>query len=129
MNESEQSGTLNQGLRKMQLGNFYVALAVKDLEASRAFYEKLGFNVVGNTNPLKGYLLMRNGNAKIGLFQGMIEKNIMTFNPADVRRIQRKLKDEGIHFTIQADESSAGPTVAMLSDPDGNPIMLDQPGY
>lgn len=121
----------------MQLGNFSVSLAVKDLAASRAFYEKLGFTQVGGEAG-QGWLVMKNGTTKVGLFQGMFEKNMLTFNPGwddsartlgsftDVREIQRHLLDQGIELTASADEATTGPAHIMLQDPDGNPILIDQ---
>ena len=120
----------------MELGNFSVSLAVKDLNASRAFYEKLGFRVIGGDG--KGYSILQNETSTIGLFQGMIEKNTLTFNPGwdrncgtlpefeDVREIQRTLKSRGLTLDAEADETTAGPAFLMLTDPDGNPILLDQ---
>ncbi|HZK80550.1 MAG TPA: VOC family protein [Humisphaera sp.] len=124
------------GVKQMKLGNFSVSLAVKDLAASRAFYEKLGFRVVGG-NPAH-YLILQNQTSTIGLFQGMFDKNILTFNPGwdrncstlpdfdDVRDIQRTLKERGISPATAADESTTGPASIMLIDPDGNPILIDQ---
>ena len=121
----------------MELGAFSVSLAVKDLDASRAFYEKFGFEVFGG-DPEHHYLMMRNGEAVIGLFQGMFEKNILTFNPgwdsrcnlqepfADVRDIQRHLESQGIELVERADESGDGPAYLTAVDPDGNPILIDQ---
>ncbi|GJQ28218.1 MAG: hypothetical protein HBSAPP03_01020 [Phycisphaerae bacterium] len=121
----------------MMLGNFSISLAVKDLAASRAFYEKLGFAVIGG-NPSQGWLILQNDSSTIGLFQGMFEKNIMTFNPGwdraaatlptfdDVRDIQRLLETKGLTLTTRADESSAGPASITLTDPDGNMILIDQ---
>lgn len=120
----------------MQLGNFSVSLAVKDLAVSKAFYEKLGFQSVAGDG--KGYLIMQNETATIGLFQGMFDKNILTFNPGwdrttatlpefeDVREIQRALKKHGIELSTTADESTDGPASLTFSDPDGNMILLDQ---
>jgi lactoylglutathione lyase len=121
----------------MNLGAFSSSLAVKDLAASRAFYEKLGFEqVLGD--PTQNWLILRNGETTIGLFQGMFERNMLTFNPgwtgqaetltefADVREIQQGLKAEGLGLTSEADESTTGPASLMLTDPDGNPILLDQ---
>jgi catechol 2,3-dioxygenase-like lactoylglutathione lyase family enzyme len=120
----------------MKLGNFSISLAVKDLPASRAFYEKLGFKaVMGNG---KNFQILQNDTATIGLFQGMFDKNIMTFNPGwdrtaatlqdydDVRDIQKKLKAQGLTLATQADESTTGPASLTLTDPDGNMILLDQ---
>ncbi len=121
----------------MQLGAFSVSLAVKDLQASKAFYEKLGFDDLGG-NPEHGYLIMKNGDTVIGLFQGMFEKNILTFNPGwdqsaqeldeftDVRELQRRLRERGVEFENEADESTSGPASFVLVDPDGNPILVDQ---
>jgi catechol 2,3-dioxygenase-like lactoylglutathione lyase family enzyme len=120
----------------MRLGNFSVSLAVKDLGASREFYEKLGFHVFGGDG--KTWLILQNESATIGLFQGMLEKNTLTFNPGwdraaatlpdfdDVRDIQRALKSKGLTLALAADESTTGPASLMLTDPDGNPILLDQ---
>jgi lactoylglutathione lyase len=119
------------------LGAFSVSLAVKDLQASRAFYEKLDFEVAGG-DPAQNWLILRNGPITIGLFQGMFERNLLTFNPGwdekaqpvgeftDVRAHQRRLKSKGLELTSEADESSAGPASVMLVDPDGNPILIDQ---
>ena len=119
------------------LGAFSVSLAVKDLQASRAFYEKLGFKVVGGQAE-QNWLILRNGIVTIGLFQGMFERNILTFNPGwdyaaqpldqftDVREIQRGLKAQGIEPTTAADETSSGPASLMVVDPDGNTILIDQ---
>ena len=121
----------------LPLGNFSVSLAVRDLPASRAFYEKLGFVVIGGDAD-QSWLILRNGAAIIGLFQGMFERNMLTFNPGwdsdgntlsdfvDVREIQRRLKAAGIQPTMEADESGHGPASLMITDPDGNPILLDQ---
>jgi catechol 2,3-dioxygenase-like lactoylglutathione lyase family enzyme len=121
----------------LPLGNFSVSLAVRDLPASRAFYEKLGFVVIGGDAD-QSWLILRNGAAIIGLFQGMFERNMLTFNPGwdsdgntlsdfvDVREIQRRLKAAGIQPTMEADESGRGPASLMITDPDGNPILLDQ---
>ncbi|MFN8373347.1 MAG: VOC family protein [Anaerolineae bacterium] len=109
----------------MELGTFSVSLAVKDIKASRAFYEKLGFKVfVGDE--AKNWLIMQQGTTNIGLFQGLFDKNILTFNPTDVRSIQKDLKAQGISFVLEADESTQGPAHAMLADPDGNSILIDQ---
>ncbi|MGE0144256.1 MAG: VOC family protein [Planctomycetota bacterium] len=121
----------------MQLGSFSISLAVKDLGASRAFYEKLGFDVT-NGDPAQNWIVLRNGSIVIGLFQGLFEKNMLTFNPGwnqraqpitpftDVRELQRRLTAAGVEFTARADESSTGPAYFMLIDPDGNPILVDQ---
>jgi len=120
----------------MQLGNFSVSLAVKDIEASRKFYEKFGFKgVMGDS---KNWLIMKNGDHVIGLFQGMFEKNMLTFNPGwdsnasplqdftDVRELQRQLKEQGVQFVAEADPNTKGPASFMAIDPDGNPILVDQ---
>ena len=121
----------------MQLGNFSVSLAVKDIALSRAFYEKLGFAVWGG-NEQQNWLILKNGSTVIGLFQGMFERNILTFNPGwdsdakqlpaftDVRDLQRELKVNGIRLLNEADESTAGPASFMVEDPDGNQILVDQ---
>ncbi len=121
----------------MELGNFCLSLAVKDIEASKLFYEKLGFTVVGGDQS-QNWLVMKNGEHKIGLFQGMFDKNILTFNPGwnsnaqplekftDVRELQRQLKDRGVSLISEADESSTGPAGFMIADPDGNTILIDQ---
>ena len=119
------------------LGAFSVSLAVKDLAASREFYEKLGFKEVGG-EAAQNWLILRNGSVTIGLFQGMFEQNILTFNPGwdaqaqpvaeytDVREHQRRLKEKGLILASEADESTNGPASLMLMDPDGNPILIDQ---
>jgi catechol 2,3-dioxygenase-like lactoylglutathione lyase family enzyme len=121
----------------MKLGAFSVSLAVKNIAASRSFYEKLGFAVIGGEQE-QNWLIMKNGDHVIGLFQGMFEKNILTFNPGwdqngnnldsftDVREIQRELKEKGIQLEQETDESTSGPASFMLVDPDGNPILFDQ---
>ena len=121
----------------MELGAFSISLSVKDLAASRAFYEKLGFEVTGGGED-QNYLILVNGPAIIGLFHGMFERNILTFNPGlgqdtkqvegftDVREIQRELKAGGVELTEEADESTSGPAHITLVDPDGNPILIDQ---
>ena len=121
----------------MELGNFSISLAVKDIEASQAFYEKLGFKIIMG-NAAQKWLIMKNGAHAIGLFQGMFEKNIMTFNPGwdgnaqklasftDVRELQRQLKAQGVKLTTEADESTTGPASFVVVDPDGNPILVDQ---
>ena len=121
----------------MRLGNFSVSLAVKDIAASREFYEKLGFRTLGG-DQAKNWLILQNETATIGLFQGMFERNILTFNPGwdrtaatlpdfdDVREIQRELKDRGITPVTAADESTTGPASLVVVDPDGNPILVDQ---
>lgn len=121
----------------MQLGAFSISLAVKDIAASQAFYEKLGFKVFMG-EAAKNWLILKNGDHVIGLFQGMFEKNTLTFNPGwdsdakgladftDVRELQRQLKAQGLALEAEADESTKGPAYLMLIDPDGNPVLLDQ---
>lgn len=121
----------------MDLGNFSVSLAVKDLAASRAFYETLGFAAIGGKAE-QGWLIMQGSSCVIGLFQGMFEKNTLTFNPGwdsagqplerftDVREIQKRLKAAGIALASEADESGSGPASCLVFDPDGNPILIDQ---
>lgn len=121
----------------MQLGNFSVSLAVKDLQASKEFYEKLGFTIFGG-EASQGWLILQNGPHTIGLFQGMFEKNMLTFNPGwdhkaaklesftDVRELQRNLKQSGVQLLSEADESTEGPASFIVEDPDGNPILVDQ---
>lgn len=121
----------------MELGAFSISLAVKDLEKSRAFYEKFGFKAfVGD--PSQNWLILKNGDHVIGLFQGMFDRNILTFNPGwdqnarkiepftDIRELQRQLKEEGIQLVSEADESTTGPASFMAVDPDGNPVLVDQ---
>jgi len=121
----------------MELGAFSISLAVKNLEASRSFYEKFGFKVFAG-NASQNWLILKNGDHAIGLFQGMFEKNILTFNPgwdgnarklntfADVRDLQRQLKAQGVPLVQEADESTTGPASFLALDPDGNPILVDQ---
>jgi predicted lactoylglutathione lyase len=121
----------------MNLGAFSISLSVKDLSISKSFYEKLGFTVFAG-DPEKNYLIMKNGNALIGLFQGMFDNNILTFNPGwdekantlksftDVRDIQKTLKHNDIAFHSEADENTTGPASFVISDPDGNTILIDQ---
>jgi lactoylglutathione lyase len=121
----------------MQLGAFSISLAVRDLEVSRDFYRKLGFEVFAGDLASK-YLIMKNREVLIGLFQGMFEKNILTFNPGwdqdanqldpftDIRDLQRQLKKEGVTFSQEADEGTTGPASFVVVDPDGNPILVDQ---
>jgi catechol 2,3-dioxygenase-like lactoylglutathione lyase family enzyme len=121
----------------LPLGAFSVSLAVKDLEASRAFYEKLGFRAFHGAAE-QGWLILRNGTATVGLFKGMFERNMLTFNPGwdadarpleaftDVRDLQRQLEARGVTIVTRADESGSGPAHLMVVDPDGNPILLDQ---
>ena len=121
----------------MELGNFSVSLTVKDIEASKRFYEKPGFTVFMG-DQAQYWLIMKSGDHVIGLFQGMFEKNILTFNPGwdsdaqplgeftDIRELQRRLKASGINMISEADESSTGPASFMIVDPDGNTILVDQ---
>ena len=121
----------------MRLGNFSVSLAVKDIAKSRAFYEKLGFREKGG-NQAQNWIVLQNETATIGLFQGMFDKNIMTFNPGwdrsgnqlpdfdDVRDIQKTLKNRGLALMTEADETTTGPASLMLLDPDGNAVLIDQ---
>ena len=121
----------------MELGAFSMSLNVKDLSVSRQFYENLGFKVLAGGME-KNYLIMKNGNALIGLFHGMFQGNILTFNPGwdenaknlvqfdDVREIQKQLKTENIKLTVEADVNTTGPASLMLTDPDGNVILIDQ---
>ena len=120
----------------MQLGVFSISLAVKDLKASKDFYEKFGFKSFAGNG--KNYLIMKNGDTVIGLFEGMFDKNILTFNPGwdsnaqklpaftDVRELQHQLKAQGVEITKEADESTTGPASVIVMDPDGNQILLDQ---
>lgn len=121
----------------MELGAFSVSLSVKDIEASRRFYEHLGFSVFGGEQA-QGWLILKNGDHVIGLFQGMFEGNLLTFNPGwdqnaqplpaftDVRALQRELKVQGVPLTTEADEATTGPASFTLTDPDGNVILVDQ---
>jgi len=121
----------------MELGAFSISLAVKDIQASKDFYEKFGFKVFAG-DASKNWLILKNGAHAIGLFQGMFPKNILTFNPGwgsnasklktftDVRELQRQLKARGVQLTTEADETSAGPASFTTVDPDGNPILVDQ---
>ncbi len=121
----------------MKLGAFSISLAVKDIQASIAFYSKLGFEPVGGDAD-QGWIILRNDTTNIGLFQGMFENNILTFNPGwsakaealeafeDVRDLQKKLKEQGIDLIEEADEAGEGPASFTLVDPDGNPILVDQ---
>lgn len=121
----------------MELGAFSVSLTVKDIEASRSFYEKLGFRAFFGDASMN-WLILKNGDCTIGLFQGMFEKNILTFNPGwdsnaqklasftDIRDLQRQLMADGVEFQTQADESTTGPASFFILDPDGNPILVDQ---
>ena len=121
----------------MELGAFSVSLAVKDIEASKQFYEKLGFTVFMG-DQTQNWLIMKNGDHAVGLFQGMFDKNILTFNPGwnsdaqplgeftDIRELQRRLKASGVDMISAADENSTGPASLMIVDPDGNTILVDQ---
>lgn len=121
----------------LPLGNFSVSLNVKDVGASRTFYENLGFSVIGGEQE-NDWLILQNGAATIGLFRGMFERNTLTFNPGwdaegnplsefvDVRDIQRRLKQAGIEPALEVDPSGRGPGSLMVLDPDGNPILVDQ---
>ncbi|NNF05118.1 MAG: VOC family protein [Candidatus Eisenbacteria bacterium] len=121
----------------MDLGTFSISLAVKDLQASKAFYEKFGFSVFGG-DASQNWLILKNGDHTIGLFEGMFDRNIMTFNPGwdsnaqklekftDVRDLQRQLKAAGVELTTEADESTSGPASFVAVDPDGNPVLVDQ---
>ena len=121
----------------MELGAFSISLAVEDIEASRVFYEKFGFEVVGG-DASQNWQILRNGVHTIGLFQGMFERNVLTFNPGwdrkgealdtftDVRELQRRLKAKGVQLVSEADENSTGPASFVALDPDGNPILVDQ---
>ena len=121
----------------MKLGAFSISLAVKDLQVSKAFYENLGFAIFAGGME-RNYLIMKNGNALVGLFQGMFPNNILTFNPGwdenatlqehidDVRTIQRQLKSKSVKLDTEADENTTGPASLMLTDPDGNVVLIDQ---
>lgn len=121
----------------MELGVFSVSLSVKDIHASKAFYEKLGFTVFGG-DVAQNWLIMKNGDCLIGLFQGMFERTMLTFNPGwdtnaknlatftDVRELQKQLKAEGVEFATEADETTTGPASFVITDPDGNPVLVDQ---
>lgn len=121
----------------MNLGAFSVSLAVKDLQTSKAFYEKFGFTQF-HGDAAQGWVILKNGTCVIGLFQGMFQKNILTFNPGwdsnaqpvpgftDIRELQRRLKAQGLSFVQEADETTTGPTSFVVTDPDGNPILIDQ---
>lgn len=121
----------------MDLGAFSVSLNVKDVEASKAFYEKLGFSVFGG-DASQGWLILKNGVCILGVFQGMIPRNTLTFNPGwdqdaqalpsftDIREIQKELKRKGVRLVTEADESTSGPASFTVEDPDGNPVLFDQ---
>ncbi len=135
--EAQRSATSHTREKDMQLGAFSISLAVKDLEASRAFYEKFGFKAFAG-DATKNWLILKNGDHVIGLFQGMFDKNILAFNPGwdqnaqklatftDVRELQRQLKANGVQLMSEADESTTGPASFMAVDPDGNTILFDQ---
>ncbi len=123
----------------MQLGAFSISLTVKDLAASKAFYEKLGFSDLGHSGTMEqGWLMLKSGDTVIGLFQGMFSKNMLTFNPGwgqsaellkdfeDVRDIQARLKADGVAFDQEADPEGTGPASFVITDPDGNPVLVDQ---
>ena len=121
----------------MSLGAFSISLNVKDIAASKDFYEKIGFTKFGGDQD-QGWLILKNGDTIIGLFQGMLEANTLTFNPGwdqnaqnldefeDVREIQKRLKGEGLEFAVEADETTEGPAFFIVKDPDGNPVFFDQ---
>ena len=125
------------GGESMNLGAFSVSLSVKDINKSKSFYEDLGFQVFGG-NITQNWLIMKNEGCVIGLFQGMFEKDILTFNPGwnqnaesltsftDIRELQKQLKAKGVKMLTEADESSEGPASFTIEDPDGNPILVDQ---
>ncbi len=121
----------------MHLGTFSMSLTVKNIEASKLFYETLGFTVFGGDQK-QNWLILKNGNSTVGLFQGMFEKNMLTFNPGwnenanaleaftDIRELQKELKSKGVKIETEADEHTSGPASFILIDPDGNPILIDQ---
>ena len=121
----------------MELGAFSISLAVRDIEASKTFYEKFGFKVIGG-DATQNWLILKNSDHTIGLFQGMFEKNTLTFNPGwdknaaqvdsftDIRDLQRQLKAQGVELLTEADEASTGPASFVAVDPDGNPVLVDQ---
>lgn len=133
----QQQPPTNSKEQRLELGNFSISLAVKDIEASKSFYEKFGFKVFMG-NAAQKWLIMKNGDTVIGLFQGMFEKNILTFNPGwdnnaqnlptftDVRELQRQLKAKGVKMLTEANEKTTGPASFMAVDPDGNQILVDQ---
>jgi lactoylglutathione lyase len=135
--ERQRSESPHTREQRMELGAFSISLAVKDLEASRKFYEKFGFKAF-HGDPSQNWLILKNGDHVIGLFQGMFDKNILTFNPGwdtnaqklatftDVRELQRRLKAQGVQLVNEADESTTGPASFIAVDPDGNPILVDQ---
>ena len=109
----------------MKLGTFSISLSVSDINVSLDFYQKLGFQVIGGEIE-QNWVILKNNEAIIGLFQGMFEENIMTFNPNDVRSIQKSLKESNVEITTEADETTTGPAHIILKDPDGNTILIDQ---
>ena len=133
----DEKDTNNTKKSDMQLGNFSISLTVKDVNASKEFYEKLGFKVSGGDLKRK-YVILQNETSTIGLYQGMFEKNSLTYNPGwdrdkktlaefqDVREIQQELRKRGLNPVVAADESTTGPAYLTLVDPDGNPILIDQ---
>ena len=139
IDQTDQSNDVNlaSATQTMELGTFSISLAVADLSASRIFYEQLGFTAVGG-EASRDWLILQNGDATIGLFQGMFEKNIMTFNPGwsragdhpdeftDIREIQQRIKKQGLTLMSETDGSTTGPASLMLLDPDGNTILIDQ---
>ena len=128
---------ISQEENRLELGAFSISLAVKDLEVSKAFYEKFGFKAFGG-DASQNWLILKNGDTITGLFQGMFEKNILTFNSGwdsnaqkldaftDVRQLQRQFKAKGVKFASEADEHTSGPASFIAEDPDGNPILVDQ---
>lgn len=135
--DKHQQAILNTTKKSIKLGAFSISLNVKDLKTSKEFYEKIGFTLFGGAME-KNYVIMKNGNALVGLFQGMFESNILTFNPGwdenaknvskfdDVRVIQKHLKENNIKLTVEVTENTSGPGFIILSDPDGNVIFIDQ---
>ncbi len=129
--------TLSASPKNMELGAFSVSLTVKDIEASKQFYEKFGFKAFAG-NAAENWLILKNGDHVIGLFKGMFDKNVLTFNPGwdsnaqklatftDVRELQRQLKAQGVKLVKEADENTTGPASLMAVDPDGNQILVDQ---
>ena len=109
----------------MSLGKFSISLNVKDLRASRDFYLRLGFEILDDQEE-QNWMILRHGETTLGLFQGMFDKNILTFHSEDVRTVQKRLKEQGIEVGGEVDEHATGPTHIMLTDPDGNPILIDQ---